>query len=113
MKFSNRTFKLWEYRVSHDQLLLRSPKTEEMPTNIDIAFVGVKYLDLPTQLANLELVATEDADLARAKEALATIERESEVFVIQAATRRHIVVAVAMHTFENSLDIFESSLEKF
>jgi hypothetical protein len=113
MKLNDRTFKLWDYRVSHNQLLLRSPKTEAMPTNIDIAFVGVEYLDLPTQLTNLVLVPAESADLDRANEVLGKVGLESEVFVIQAANRRHIVVAVAMKILENDLDIFESSLEKF
>lgn len=113
MNLNDRIFKLWDYRVSHNQLLLRSPKTEAMPTNIDVAFVGVEYLDLPTELTSLALVPAEDSDLDRIKEAFGKVALESEVFVIQTSTHRHIVVAAAMQVFENDLDIFESSLERF
>jgi hypothetical protein len=38
---SNRKFKLWDYDVSHRQLLLRSPKSEKFDTNLDIIFLDV------------------------------------------------------------------------
>ena len=52
---SDRDFRLWEYRVSHDQLLLRSPQGETHWRNLDLIFVGVEYLDLPTLLRGVEL----------------------------------------------------------
>jgi hypothetical protein len=113
MNLNNRSFKLWDYKVSHNQLLLRSPKTATTPTNVDVAFVGVEYLELPTKLANLALVPAGAADLDRVKEAFGEVGTGNEVFVIQVMGRRFIIVAAAMHTFENELEIFESSLERF
>jgi hypothetical protein len=59
---SNRVFKLWAYSVSHSFLLLRSPNNEEDEVkameegyNIDIEFVGVDYLDLPSILRGIEI----------------------------------------------------------
>lgn len=113
MKPINRMFRLWDFRVSHDQLLLRSPKTETTPKNVDIAFVGVEYVDLPTKVPNPVLMSPEVSDLLKAQDSLGRIVQKNEVFVIQIGDRRHIVVAAAMKVFENDLDIFESSLERF
>jgi LmbE family N-acetylglucosaminyl deacetylase len=38
---SERDFKLWDYRVSHAQLLLRSPMSPDRGTNVDVQFWGV------------------------------------------------------------------------
>lgn len=112
MKLDDRTFKLWDYNVSHNQMLLRSPKTSTLPTNIDIVFVGVEYLELPTKIEGLTLVQPDAADRQRVV-ALGELAHGSEIFAIQARDCRHLVVAAAMRIYENDLDIFESSLEQF
>lgn len=40
---SSRRFQLWEYRVSHGSLLIRSPRCPQERTNIDVIFDGAKY----------------------------------------------------------------------
>jgi hypothetical protein len=45
--FIDRTFQLWEYRVSHSSLLNRSPKSPGVSTNIDLICTGVEYLAVP------------------------------------------------------------------
>ena len=47
---SERRFCLWDCNISHKQLLLRSPRTPEIATNIDIVLWGVEFLQLPTVL---------------------------------------------------------------
>lgn len=113
MNLVNREFKLWDFRVSHNQLLLRSPKTETPQMNIDILFVGVYYLDLPTFVPEPVISVPETSDFLKAQEALGRDVKKEELFVIKIGERRHIVVAVAMKIFENDLDLFESSLESF
>ena len=54
MKFSG-PFQLWSYDVSHSYLLLRSTKTDARPTQIDVMFKGVKRIDLPVLIDNLEV----------------------------------------------------------
>jgi hypothetical protein len=41
--------------VSHSYLLLRSTKTDARPTQIDVMFKGVKRIDLPVLIDNLEV----------------------------------------------------------
>jgi hypothetical protein len=80
---------------------------------MDIAFVGVEYVDLPTKMNNPVITSPNIADLRRAEEALGRVVKEDELFVIEVDERRHIVVAAAMKMFENELPIFETSLERF
>ncbi len=49
-QISKRRFQFCDYNVSHNQLLIRSPKNKEFNTNIDIKFIGVSYLDIPTTM---------------------------------------------------------------
>ncbi|POZ50297.1 hypothetical protein [Methylovulum psychrotolerans] len=53
--FLGRTFQLWEYHVSHGSLLIRSPKSLDEATNIDIICSGVDYLSAPRFIYNLEI----------------------------------------------------------
>jgi hypothetical protein len=49
----SRTFQVWEYQVSHGNLLIRSPQapaskhSPEQVTNLDLHFFGVDYFELP------------------------------------------------------------------
>jgi hypothetical protein len=47
MTLTGRYFQVWEFRVSHQQLLLRSPHDEQHPLCIDVIFAGVDYFALP------------------------------------------------------------------
>ena len=38
--FENSEFQLWEFKVSHGSLLIRSPKGPETPKNIDLVQGG-------------------------------------------------------------------------
>jgi hypothetical protein len=113
MQHFNRNFRLWDFRVSHDQLLLRSPKNTENPKNLDVAFVGVEYVELPTKLKDLTVGEAGDDDFRRADLGVGKAVPRDQVFVIESGGRRHVIVAAAMKVFENDLDRFESSLERF
>ncbi len=64
---SNRKFQIWGYHVSHGFLLLRScwhfleeelgelGYSLDLTYNIDIEFVGVDYLDMPTNLKGITI----------------------------------------------------------
>lgn len=114
MRDFKRTFRVWDLRVSHDQLLLRSPKNESHPSNIDIIFVGVEYIGIPTMFRGLRIDAPTDDDCKAAEHALgASIAAPNRVYVLENNGHRHIIVAAGMKMYENELDIFESSLESF
>jgi hypothetical protein len=105
---SSRVFKLWDYTVGHAQLLLRSPASADEPYNIDIVFLGVVQLDIPTRMQGLTM--EEPEPLARAEQA------EPGWGVSHRITtggREYVVVAAAFRIYKNQHDLTESSLEYF
>lgn len=113
MNLTGRYFEVWEFRVSHEQLLLRSPRTKEQPRNIDVIFGGVDYMELPSKLGEIEIVEPTEADLTRVRTAYKAEVRPDWVRVLVSRGRRYLVVAAGMKVEDNDLDLFESSLESF
>lgn len=110
---SNRTFRLWEYRVSHSQLLIRSPKHQQFPTNVDIIFAGVEYLELPIRWENLSIGEGTEEEINEIRVLLKRNMPHSKMYILHEGETRFKVVAAGMKVFENELDMFESSLESF
>ena len=114
---SDRTFQVWEYQISHGQLLIRSPKapaTETSPeflTNIDLVCLGVEYMAIPRSLRGLEL-SVPTSDEVRGLEALLgkTIKPEN-IKILASEGKRFPVVASIFSLWENDWDIFESPFE--
>jgi hypothetical protein len=52
---SDRHFQLWIYSVSHSQLLLRSNRSSEEATRIDVLFKDVAAIELPTSFDGLSI----------------------------------------------------------
>jgi hypothetical protein len=113
MNLTGRRFEVWEFRVSHEQLLLRSPPTGEQPRNIDLIFGGVDYVELPSKLGEIQVSEVTETDLARVRAAHKPDVRPDYVRVLVSKGRRYLVVAADMRVEENDLDLFESSLESF
>lgn len=110
---SQRRFKVWEYNVSHQQLLIRSPKTEEFQANIDIKFCGVLYLNLPTTLINISLSEPSIEEVNNVSLLLPNKSNTEKAFILSSLNNRYVVVAVSCKISENELDIFDTSLEIF
>lgn len=51
-----RNFQIWKYTVGHSQLLLRSTRTPECPTRIDVFFKNVGAVHLPSTFSGLSIV---------------------------------------------------------
>ncbi|MFS8065641.1 MAG: hypothetical protein ACMG6S_04635 [Byssovorax sp.] len=62
-KAFTRSFSVWRYVIGHGQLLLRSPKTEELSTRVDVGFKNVKYVQLPTLMTTLAIRDGSPGDL--------------------------------------------------
>lgn len=105
--YPDRRFQLWEYRVSHGSLLVRSPKSDGSPLNVDVAFVGVDYLAVPRVLDGLTVEGGREDDRVALVGTLGEVDLE-HLFVLVSAGQRHPVVAVACRVSENGADIFES-----
>jgi hypothetical protein len=115
----NRTFKMWDYWVSHSQLLLRSPgdlrepKGSSESRNIDIIFLDVDYIELPAIMCGLELASDATAEeLSNVKEIIGDIVSPERMFVLISKGRRHLVVAGGMWVRENDLELMETSLDR-
>jgi hypothetical protein len=107
---ADRRFQLWEYRVSHGALLIRSPKGPGVETNIDLVFSGVEYVECPRMLRGVELATVTPEDVRRAGEAFGPVVAPDQLFVLLSAGIRHLVVAASCHVSENMDDIFDIPL---
>ena len=61
----SRHFQIWNYTVSHSELLLRSTKSAEFPTRIDVLFKGVKEFHLPTSFGGLSITVASEAEVQK------------------------------------------------
>lgn len=108
--YPDRRFQLWEYRVSHGALLIRSPKGADAETNIDLVFSGVEYVACPRMLRGVELAAVTPEDMHRAGEGFGPVVAPDQVFVLLSAGARHLVIAASCRVSENLDDIFDTPL---
>lgn len=106
---SKRTFKVWDYNVSHKQLLLRSPRTDGDIENIDIIFWGVEVVSIPTTFSGLSLHKLPSNELG---DCLKSGTQCSEVpaFKLESIGFHGLVRAAGCKILTNQLDIFDSSL---
>ena len=104
-------FQLWEYRVNHGCLLIRSPKTEAQSFNVDIRFSGVEFLSVSRHLDSLQFceVTAQDSELVNRLYGKAV--DPSRIFVFISAVGRHVVVAASAVIEKSFMDIFESPFE--
>ena len=108
--YPDRRFQLWEYRVSHGSLLIRSPKGPDAETNIDLVFSGVEFVGCPRMLRGLELVEVTPDDVQRVGAEFGPVVAPDHVFVLLSAGARHLVIASSCRVSENLDDIFDSPL---
>ena len=105
---SSRRFQLWEYRVSHGALLIRSPRGPQDATNVDVVFDGVEYIDCPRMLRGLMLTEGSANEAHELASTLGEICPPDRLFVLVSGEGRHYVVASSCRVDENDADIFES-----
>lgn len=95
---SKRVFKIWDYNVSHKQLLIRSPRTNGEVENIDVIFWGVEHISLASSFDGLSL-----------ERGVANSETSIPVFAVGSGH----VIAAGCKVLVNQLEIFDSSLVYF
>lgn len=98
-----RHFQIWEYTVSHGQLLLRSNRDADHATRVDILFKDVTYLSLPPSLDLVGIDELDDGEVRRLLGAPAdsALEYGHTGFGLQLETGRALVVAGSMFTAED------------
>ncbi len=110
-RYVNRTFQLWEYRVSHGSLLIRSPQGAETKNNVDIVFIGIEYLAAPRFLRGVEIAEPTNEELRQLEARLGKRLTESSIVILVSAGQRFPIVAASFKVEENELDIFESPFQ--
>ena len=109
--FPGRAFQVWLFRVSHGELLVRSPKDGEHQRNVDLTFAGVEYMELPRHLVGLRLEDPTEEDVRRAEERVGTVVAAETVTVLVSQGRRYLVVAGFVKVAESDMDIFDHPFE--
>lgn len=107
----DRDFQVWLYRVTHGQLLIRSPKDERHARNADIMFVGVEYMDLPRHMKGVTLGVATEEDVLRADNRVGRDIGTDKVTVLISQGRRYLVVAAFCKLAESDMDIFDHPFE--
>ncbi len=106
--FNNRAFQLWEYKVSHGSLLIRSPKSPEIGNNIDLTCAGVEYMAVPRHIVGLDLVEPTQDEIKILSQVLGKALERAHVRIIASGGRRFPIVAASFRISENEGDIFHS-----
>ena len=108
---SDRQFQIWRYTVGHRQLLLRSVKSPENPTRINVLFKGVCQFHLPTVIRGL-FIAEETESNVRELFTLRQSEAEKnnlKVFTVRGMDFIGYVVALAVFSREDSGEYYDPS----
>lgn len=103
-----RRFQIWQYTTSHGQLLLRSPKSQDAPSRIDVAFKNVAGISLPTVFDGLEISRTEsNSEVPTILGALSMQDRS--IFQVKGIGFTGYIIAGAIYWDENSGEYDEPS----
>jgi hypothetical protein len=111
---SARDFQLWDYSVSHAQLLVRSASDERDSTsrNVDVVFSGVFYLDTVDLFHGVQIEAASNVEVAEMERRCGVTEDEGHrYFVVRSGNRHNIFGAAFYRVTENSLHPGKTSLD--
>jgi hypothetical protein len=108
---SDRQFQVWKYTVGHSQLLLRSVKSSDHPTRIDVLFKGVSQFHLPTVLNGLVIAEGAESDISelftlRESEAR---KKELKLFPVRGVDFVGYVSALVVFTHEDEGEYYDPS----
>jgi len=110
---SDRTFTVFDFNVSHSQLLLRSQKSEGNQNNIDIIFFGVSFLHIPSSIwgISIEDVTNNSTKLNELGNCLdQTGFPASKVFAIKTKNVQYYIIGGFFKVYQNQLEFHETSL---
>lgn len=113
---SDRYFCLWDYCVSHSQLLIRSAKSEadKESRNVDIVFSGVFYMDSILQFRGIEVRNASPTEVLRIQSRTRLSADDSKgrrYFTILSEGQEFCVGAAHCKVYENNLHPADSSLD--
>jgi hypothetical protein len=105
-----RDFQVWLYTVSHAQLLLRSTRSSEHGTRVDILFKDVQAVQLPTTLRGLKMVVMSRPDaIETSKRMGVNLRGNHSVFLLRGSNYEGFVIAGGAFTHEDEGEYFDPS----
>ena len=111
---SRRDFKIWDYNVSHKQLLLRSPRTGANKENIDVIFWDVEFVSIPSVMQGIAIrTATEEEQMRFVAGERTASKHQTHTYRILSESDHGFVIASGCKVLKNILEIFDSSLVYF
>lgn len=101
-------FQVWNFTVSHDQLLIRK-RNSDKGTNHDIYFGGVEYFELPSFFEEVAIEKPNEKDYEYI--ATRTTREYKNLYVLRIKGQKYYVAALYMCNEENTLGINEIPFE--
>jgi hypothetical protein len=92
---SERHFRLWWARVGHGLLLLRSTKSDERSTRIDVLFKPVSVVKLRTSLDGLLVWRASAEEVTEIEREVGPTDPRETTFLVKAGEFRGYVVAAS------------------
>src|SRR5690242_17298581 len=103
---SPRGFRIWDYPLSQQYLLLRSERIGQLQ-NIDLLFAEVFYLEVPFGFTGLEITAPTVADLDHLATRCPEQPPEARYYVLISQGQRYYVGAAELTIEANDLQFWE------
>ena len=105
-----RRFELWSYVVSHGQLLVRSNKSNEWSTRIDILFKDVVVMEIPTLFDEILVRRSSQEEARSLQDRLGGVPTERrKLFIVQGLNFSGYVVAGAVFWHEDQGEFYDNS----
>lgn len=105
-----RVFQMWGFTVSMGRLLLRSAKSQDFSTRIDVLFQDVKAVSLPALLDGLVVsVAGPEEEARVAAETGLRLGAGAKCFLVESAGIHGFVIAAVAVEDEDEGEYFEAS----
>jgi hypothetical protein len=108
---SDRQFQIWKYIVGHRQLLVRSVKSADNPTRIDVLFKGVSQFHLPTILRGLFIAEGTETEIRESflLQQSAAEKKGLKVFTVRGVDFVGYVTALIVATHEDEGEYYDPS----
>lgn len=108
---SEKYFTVFDYFLSHGQLLIRSSKGEDQKSNIDIIFFDTTFVQLFTMLHGITIKVIAKSEFNSYDSVQKYLNYDtSNLFEITSNNEKYYIAASFVRVFENELSFNETSL---
>ncbi|MGG8496434.1 hypothetical protein ACQY1Q_08460 [Tenacibaculum sp. TC6] len=110
---SERYFTVYDYNLSHGQLLIRSDKRKGYDNNIDILFFDTQYIQIFNMLDGITIKLSDKTVSNIKYESVSSYLKyeDNNLFEIESGGISYFIAASFVKIYENRLEHFESSIE--